>query len=120
MMHAEDVLQRAQIPFVVLGTVANQMYHNEQLKVHKIVFGVLGQYAAAKELTGMLPAIEPHIQELTDGWQIIYEGIPVYIRILPKQYPTIINADMIFYMYDAWKIPNPFNIYWEQKDHYDI
>lgn len=119
MMHAQDVLERVQIPFVVLGTTAYQMVHGEQLKVHKVVLGVLQQHAV-DECTSLIPTVEPSVQKLTDGWQIVRHGVPVYIKLIPKQYPTIMNPDILFYMYDAWKVPNPFEDYWNGGDHYDV
>lgn len=119
MMHAQDVLERALMPFVVLGTAAYQMMNNEELRVNKVVFGVLERYAS-KECTSMLPIIEPKIEKLTDGWQITRHNVPVYIKILPKVYPSILNPDLVFYMYDMWHIPNPFGAYWTGGDHFDI
>lgn len=118
MMKAEDILQRAQIPFVVLGDVAKQMYNNENLHVHKVVFGVLQQHAV-EECTSLLPTIAPDLENLKDGWNVRTPNVTVYIKILPKKYPAIMNPDVIFYMYDAWRIPNPFAQYWK-GDHLDI
>ncbi len=114
----DDLLDRAQIPYVVLGTIAYQMRNNLPLCGHKVVLGILQRYAI-KECTSLLGIIDPKIETLTDGYKTTLEGVPIFIKIVPKDYPTLMNPDIVFYAFDCWRIPNPFDSYWNGSDHYD-
>ena len=113
-----DILEAAQMPFVVLGQIAYQMKHNEELDAPKAVFAVMDQYNI-RELTSMLPIIEPKLEKLSDGYKLSYKNFPVIIRFLTRNYRTLVDPDRIYYKYDAWPIPNPFDEYWN-GDHLDV
>lgn len=119
MLHAQEQMQRCQILFVVLGDAAHAIYYNHPMTNHRIVFGVLQQHAVPN-LVSVLKVVEPDLEMLTDGWRFTYERVPVYVKIITKNYHTLTNPDTKFYYYDVWKIPNPFNEYWECETHYDI
>lgn len=107
------------MPFVVLGDIAYQMKHNEELHADKAFLAVNEQYNI-RELTSMLPIIEPKLERLTDGWKFVYKGFPVIIHVMTKRYKTLIDPDTVFYKYDMWPIPNPFEEYWAGRDNYEV
>lgn len=117
-MHAQDVMERCQIPFVVLGSAAYQILHEQPLNVPKITFGVLHQHAM-QECTSLLKIVDPAIEINMDGWTIMEGKAKVVVRVLPKQYKTLLNPDVHWYWVEPFKIPNPFEEYWE-GDHYDV
>jgi len=94
------------------------MKHNEELDAPKAVFGVMQQYNI-RELTSMLPIIEPKLEKLTDGYKFMYKDFPVIIRFMTRKYRTLLDPDHVYYKYDAWPIPNPWNDYWN-GEHYDV
>ena len=123
MVHAWDVMEAAQIPFVVLGEAAFQIYYEGHLSVDKIVFGVLKQHAMP-ECVGLLSAIDEKVEMLSDGWKIQCNEIPVYVKVLTNgykraNYDTIKNPDVVWYHVEPFRIPNPFALYWS-GDHFDI
>lgn len=115
---ALDILEAAQMPFVVLGDIAYQMKHNEELKANKAVLGINPQYNIP-ELTRMLPTIEPKLEVLTDGWKLMYKGFPVIFHVMTREYKYLSDPDTVFYKFDMWPIPNPFDEYWK-ADHLDV
>lgn len=117
-LHVEDILSRCSIPFVVLGDAAFQMYNNMPLSGHRIVLGVMERHAMP-ECTSLIPTIEPNVEQQTDGWRIVFEQVPVYIKIITKDFNTLKEPDVIFSHYESWRIPNPFNEYWKGP-HLDI
>lgn len=106
------------MPFILLGTLAYQMKHNQELNADKVSIAVMEQYNI-RELTSMLPIIEPKLEKLTDGYKYMYKGFPVIIRFMTRKYKTLLDPDTVFYKYDMWPIPNPFDEYWA-GDHLDV
>jgi hypothetical protein len=117
-MWAEDVMSRCQIPFVVLGSAAYQIKNDLPLNVPKITFGVLKQHAVS-ECTGLLKAVDPNIEINMDGWTITKGSAKVVVQIMKSNHPTLLNPDVHWYWVEPFRIPNPFQQYWE-GDHYDI
>lgn len=118
LLYAQDILERSQIPFVVLGDAAYQMRNNMPLQGHKIVLGVMERHAV-KECTSLLTIIDPTIETLTDGYRLLYQGVPVFIKVLTKDYPTLLDPDIVFYSIETFRIPNPFELYWKGP-HLDV
>jgi hypothetical protein len=117
-LHAEDILTRSQLPFLVLGDTAFQMYNNMPLSGHRIVLGVMQRHCQP-ECTSLMTILDPEIEQMSDGWRLIFEKVPVYIKIITKDYTVLHDLDVIFSHYEAWRIPNPFEEYWKGP-HLDI
>src|SRR3990172_3891159 len=81
LLHAQDVFERASIPFIVIGNIAYQMKNNLPLSGYKVVFAVM-YWHAVPECTSLLRTIEPKIELLTDGWKIMTNQVPVIIKII--------------------------------------
>lgn len=118
LLHAHYVLESSSMPYVVLGDIAYQMKNNEPLHGHKIVLGVLKRYCMP-ELTSLLKVMDTQIETMMDGWRIVHEEVPVVIKIMEKDYPTLINPDIVFHSVETFFIPNPFEVYWKGP-HLDI
>jgi hypothetical protein len=118
-MKAQDIMERAQIPFIVLGSAAYQIMHDEPLHVPKITFGVLQQHAMP-ECTSLLKTIDPTIEQNMDGWSITEGSAKVVITIIKKNYKTLLNPDIHWYWVEPFHIPNPFDEYWAGDDHFEI
>ena len=117
-MWAEDVMARCQIPFIVLGTAAYQIFNDLPLQVPKIILGVLKQHAVHEQVS-LLQACDPAIEMNMDGWTITKGSAKVVVRILTKNYKTLTDPDKHWYWVEPFNIPNPFKEYWE-GEHYDI
>jgi len=54
--------------------------------------------------------------EETDGflrWK--FEGVPIEVKIVKRHYGCLQRPDVIFYKYDQFKTPNPWETYWKIK-----
>jgi len=118
LMWAEDVMSRCQIPFIVLGSAAYQIINDLPLNVPKITIGVLKQHAMPEQVS-LLQACDPSIEMTMDGWEITKGSAKVVVQIIKKSYPTLMNPDVHWYWVEPFKIPNPFQEYWNGP-HYDI
>jgi hypothetical protein len=118
LMWAEDVMARCQIPFIVLGSAAYQIYHDEPLHVPKITIGVMEQHAVPEQ-TSLLKTVDPSIEMNMDGWTIATGSAKVVVQIMKKKHPTLLNPDIHWYWVEPFHIPNPFDVYWK-GEHYDI
>lgn len=114
----DEALERCQIPYVVLGTTAYEMKNDLPISGEKIVLGVLKQHAVPSQ-TSLIPLLIRDTEILTDGWKVKIAGVSITIHIVPKKYPTLMDPDQVAYSNWYWKLPNPFNAYWEGYDHYD-
>lgn len=114
----DEALERCQIPYVVLGNIAYDIKHNLPLSTNKIVLGVLQRYNV-RELTSMLPIVLPDIEITTDGWRVARDGMLAQIKIMYKNYPTLLDPDTVFYQHWRFWLPNPFNEYWKLENRYD-
>lgn len=118
LIHAFDVMEQAQIPFIVLGSAAYQIKNDLPLQVPKITVGVM-QNHAVKECTTLLQSIDPKVEMTQDGWNITQGSAKVVVKIITKKFHTLIDPDIHWYAFEPFKIPNPFNDYWDGP-HFDI
>ena len=114
----DEALERCQLPYVVLGQTAFDIKHNKPISTTKIVFGILSRYNI-RELTSMMPNVLPDIEQTTDGWRVTRDGFSMCLKVLTKNYPTIMDPDTAFYEHWRFRIPNPFNEYWALENRYD-
>lgn len=114
----DEAFERCQIPYVVLGQAAYDIKHNLPISTTKIVFGMLQRYNI-RELVSMLPIVIPDLEVTTDGWRITKDDMSIQIKILTKNYPTVMDPDIVFYEHWRFRLPNPFNEYWKLENRYD-
>jgi len=123
MWTVDEILERCTLPYVVLGQAAYDIKHGKTPSGERIVFGILKQHAVPSQ-TSLLPVLLKDVniydvEILTDGWRIFTNGVTILIRIIPKKFPTLLDPDTVVYNNWWWRLPNPFNAYWEGWDHYD-
>ena len=51
-----------------------------------------------------------------ENYFIDYNEVPVKLTIISHYYPFFMNPDVRYYMLTEFRIPNPFNAYWEERD----
>jgi hypothetical protein len=54
-----------------------------------------------------------------DGWTIASGSAKVVVQIMKKKHPTLLNPDIHWYWVEPFHIPNPWEEYWNNTDHYD-
>jgi len=110
---AEDLLTRAQIPFVVLGETLKGVL-KEELHGSGIEIGVRERYLT-KDTIGMLKLVRQDL-EIKDGYIFFeHDGVPVEIQIIERNWKCLENPDKVFYKVTEYYIPNPLESYWKQR-----
>lgn len=116
---ALDIMERAMLPFMLLKETALQCKESQQslepdLELRQIDFGV-----RAPELTKeVLSVLQTYAENYrNDGTDISFTvgRVPVVVRIIHRNYGVFKNPDTVFYKIEQFKIPNPFNKYWEMR-----
>ena len=115
---AEDLLGRAQIPFLVLGKTLEGVL-KEKLEGDKIELGVRKRYLTEDTL-GILKIVTDSFfgQKVTIEDNLIsfeHGGVPVEIRIINRNYKCLENPDKVFYKVTEYFIPNPVGDYLKIK-----
>lgn len=112
----EDILGRCQIPFVLLGNTAREIYYNldADLTNPKIEAGVL-----KKDLTEsgfkMLKMFLPQAEITKKSIKFFQKDTEIEIKIIKGNWGFFKNPDTVFYRLTEFRVPNPFKIYWKMK-----
>jgi hypothetical protein len=117
---ALDVFERAMCPFVLLKDTAKKCRENHSaidfdlVGLKQIDLGV-----QAKQLTPeVLSVFQTYCTDYrNDGTDISFmaDGVPVVVRIIHRNYKVFEHPDTIFYKIEQFRIPNPFEKYWEMR-----
>ena len=108
-----DLLTSCQIPHFLLGETSQQAIADVELNVDKIEIGVLKKNfneTTKRLFLTFLPGLE-----LGDVVKLERDEIPIEIKIIQRHYGFFDNPDNVFYMADEYKIPNPYQKYWEVR-----
>lgn len=107
----EDLLQRALVPFTLLGETARSIALEDWIKGDTVHVGVRKldlPKTALDTITQMQPV------EFTDnGFTYISHGVPVVVEVIEERLPYIENAEYVFYKASEYKVPNPIKGYVE-------
>ncbi len=120
----EDLLDRSQIKFLVLKDLAKQVKASQHglvpnLDLSCLELGILKRYMTSSG-TPMLKGlfnmyhIEPQWNENLIRFE--YQGVPVFIRIIHRNYSFFQNPDKAFYRVTQFDVPNPFSDYWGARN----
>ena len=117
LMYIQDALERAQVPFMLLGDLAQQIYEQDIPVFHadKVEVGVELKHWT-KSCQGIFNMI---IREADlDGTKVMlsYKGVPIEIVIIGDTYPFFKYPDVRFYTLTELRLPNPFEAYWFNRD----
>lgn len=112
LFYADDMLGRSQIEYMLFGDTAFSLINNTRPKFNKISLGIKRQdftEFGKRILELTIPGAE------IDDHKIKFfseDEIPIEIRIINKHYSFFDNPDRVFYLAEAYWIPNPFDEYW--------
>jgi hypothetical protein len=118
LMYTQDVLERSQIPFVLLDTTGHTMLKNDsRLEGDRISIGIMRRHWTISG-SSMLRSIVPGIIVDEDQKSALFEykGVPVDVKIIDADLPFFKNPNKIFYYLSEFYLPNPFDEYWKMKD----
>lgn len=117
LMYAQDILERAMVPFLVFGETAEAIHSLDMpLMFGKgIHLGVRKQHLteSGKSIISML-ATDSIIDDRFVMFE--YKGVPITIDVIKNDYPFLNNPDVKFYHLTEFKLPNPYNEYVKWKD----
>lgn len=114
-----DLIEKAMLPYVLLGDCARQMkdgkdgFNGAEVQVDRIEWGMF-----EKNLT-------PEIKSLFTTWNFetwedkgfkyTTQGVPIFVRVITRNYEFFKLPDMVYYGPDMYNVPNPFEKYWSVK-----
>jgi len=104
-----ETLKNSQIPALVVGQTAKDMVDGKPLSGNRVEIGIF-----ARHLTGdtrpIFHTFFPNMK-LEEGLMGEYNGVPIYLSIVKGK--VFENPDMVYNGPDEYKIPNPFEKYWQ-------
>lgn len=123
----QDLLDRSLVEFFVLKDLARFMVSERygwlqqpnhlvsvDLGVKKNSLNEFGQ----STLKTLLETYHDHLTEVQWTPEFIrfkYKDVPVFIRVIKRNYKFFQNPDSVFYRVETFKIPNPFDHYWTAR-----
>ncbi len=114
-----DLLESSQIQFLVLGDLIRPMVENVPANVEKIEIGVMKNSwnDTTKSLlkTFFLRTPFEGVNLDVPILKLNYNGTPVEIKIITRNYEFFKNPDMSYYWADEYKIPNPWAKYLKSR-----
>lgn len=116
LLHVNDIMQSCLMDYVILDQVAYQMHANLPCeKISEVSVGVRrNNYTDYARRTLLSIWKGGYFTKETVAHE--FGGVPIVIWILDKDLSYIKNPDTVFYYYDVFKIPNPFDLYWHNRD----
>lgn len=122
LLFAEDMLERALIKFMVLGETARQLKSTDlpQFDLNFIHLGILESELTKSGLETLKVTLKRHnnfkYNESKKEITFEHNGVPIVIDLLDRQLPYFRNPDSRFYYDTQFKIPNPFDVYWDERE----
>lgn len=113
----EDIMQRAMIPFVLLGDIAKAVIDNQDVIVNDPVTIGITRRSYTEYAKSTLPMFLPP-DTIFANKEIKFEhnGTPVNIKIIDRNYQVLKNPDQVFYRITHFNVPNPFDKYWKMRN----
>jgi len=123
LLFVQDILDRAAIPCLVLGDVANTLFlqDDSELKAPKIEIGIK-KTEMTTDHVGMLNDLlrgNSAVEELEFSnkyIRFVYKEVPIFIKVIKNRYKFIDDPDLRMYFIEEFKIPNPFQQYWKMRN----
>lgn len=115
LLYTEDILDRAVVPFLLLGDVAKQMDEGYVgFEASELEIGIKRRdfSQGAREIIEMLI---PGIILEGNRYSFEVEGVPVTIRIIERNYTFLQNPDTRHFYLGVFRLPNPFKAYWQVR-----
>ena len=117
LLYIQDVLERSQINFVLLDEIAKKIYEEElpQLDVREIDIGILRRewHDVGRSLFKM---IVPEAEWHTNTISLKKGRVPIVMWIIDNHLDVFKNPDSRWYTVTEFKLPNPFNVYWNKRN----
>jgi len=113
----EDVFERALIPFFLLGDVARSVVDNRDMAVtDPIEIGILRKHYTEYARSTLPMFLPPDAKIGRKNITFTWDSTPVSVRVIDDHFSFLQNTDQVFYKITTFKIPNPFEEYWTNRD----
>ena len=109
---AEDYMERAMLPFVLLGDTLKSIKDKDQVDGNKIELGVEIRYIT-KEVRSLFKTWEFNVSD--NMVKFMVGTVPVEILIIKKHWTFLEHLDVMFYKITQFKIPNPWKSYMKAR-----
>lgn len=114
-----DLGERIQYFPILLGEVARQVRENQDILMDiKLYEGDVIEWGLPKKQ--VTPEVISffkmwNFKENDKGFEYTFEHIPVQIVVFGGDYKFLNNTDTKFYKVDEYRLPNPWDEYWENR-----
>jgi hypothetical protein len=115
LLDIEDKLQRCLLPFVVLDTTAEDIYHERLLGGDKVVVGVEKKHLTKEAIGTLKTLLRDLVPDPIRSFSYKVDKVPVYIKVINRKYSFLKHKDFKFYYGSEYKVPNPFAQYWKVR-----
>lgn len=117
LFHIQDMLERSQIPFFVLGTTAKHIYRGERLDGDEEVNVGVKKSELTPPQVKTLKSLIPDL-DFSSQFQLsyLYNEVPVIIDVIHTDYKVLQYPDTKWFEIEFFKLPNPFEEYWQKRD----
>ena len=114
----EDLFDRCQIPFILLGSVAKQVVENLDcdVKADTIEIGVKKKHLTESGYKTLKMLLSGRDVEYTDKYiKFDHKDRTIIVKIIQKNWAVLKHPNTIFYRMTDFQVPNPFKKYWSFK-----
>jgi primase-polymerase (primpol)-like protein len=112
---ALDIMDRAMIPFFLIGDTAKQVVNKEEeLSGDGIHIGIKQKdiHASGLSVLNMLKGLNEGEE---NSYILTHEGVPIYVQVFKSKNSVIDAPDRVFYGYESFNVPNPMDKYLKIK-----
>ena len=114
----EDILDRCQIPFVLLGKAAKNVVENldADFNTDTIEVGVKKKHLTESGLKALKMLLSGRDVEYSDRLiEFEHKDMKIKIKIIHKNWAVLESPNQVFYRMTHFRVPNPFKKYWSFK-----
>ncbi len=111
------MLGRAQVPFFVLGSTGRHLHKGqEDLTGDTEVRVGVKKAELRREAMVTLTQFIPDLSISEYQMSYLVNGVPVIIDVIHTNYSVLEHPDTRFFFTGEYKIPNPWDQYWQQRE----
>lgn len=108
--HVQDLLNRTQIPFILLGDLVERIVRGQSIGgIKEIEIGVFQKDLVRERLSSLKTEIGDITTDYGFGYK--FDRISIHIKIISRDHKFFENPDIIFYKSGEYRIPNPIEDY---------
>jgi len=113
----DDLLVRCalQNTYFLLHETAKCAKENKELSGDGVDVGIEARYITPEVVSTLSAHIKDGGMDEKGIISYEFEGVPVRIKIIKRNYKFLKHPDSVVFMYEGFRIPNPFDGYWKSR-----